>query len=928
MWALVFTLFISAQAQQVTYSGFLGCRFARSVCQPDEDCINDALFGNCQKSQGPKDPFQYYLDPSALAALEKEIVQLLEAGYTWHDVYTQCKLGNILLAFRKGVSFDPYWCEKVAQNPEISNALTGETAAVLEKYFQDYYNGQMQDTMSEPEKKDQFVNVHKYFKAKREEEEEGDGPANTLDRVIAKLQPEDLDALQTYLEDMDAGPVSQEDFSDLPVVDYPEPDQTVGAPDLAEDSFDPESLEEEPEMPPSKKSDTNTGMLTMSPPDAKLLSDLLQERVSVSDLDEEQVKRLLQYVDAMLLDITNDEEAEDAESANDAATMEEAAAAQGLLPESASVLESGEQEASDLQVPPVKKEQMNAQVLDSPSGNAHVRVLSAPSLQVQPLHPTDKRITEDRPGDLDNPDPHDHSFDHPINSLADDGPKFEVVDANYAYVHTRPEITDALAAKGFVDVLEHELGLPTGTLDFVGLTDGDISFEVQPNPLGLNATGLANLAVAKGEEVKNVTNLTITNAGIGRETKVSVLDTAGPKYFVLTFVLCGSIAGVVLAVVALYIVKRHSHSKDKLKQLASTSHEGNEASKDYQDLCRQRMQGKTSDKPEPISATSRVASVTSEAAVHSPSSRSSTSSWSEEPVQSNMDISTGHIVLSYMEDHLKNKDRLDEEWESLVAYEPDLNATTAGSEASNMRKNRYTDIIPYDHSRVVLSSSTNVSGSDFINGSTITDHDPRNPAYITTQGPLPHTVADFWQMVWEQGSVVIVMLTKLTENGVAMCHRYWPEEGSDLYHIYEVHLVSEHIWCDDYLVRSFYLKNLQTNETRTVTQFHFLTWPDLGIPASTKALLDFRRKVNKSYRGRSCPITIHCSDGVGRTGTYCLIDMVLNRLSKGAKEIDIAATLEHIRDQRMNMVKTKEQFEFALAAVAEEVHAILKALPQ
>lgn len=277
---------------------------------------------------------------------------------------------------------------------------------------------------------------------------------------------------------------------------------------------------------------------------------------------------------------------------------------------------------------------------------------------------------------------------------------------------------------------------------------------------------------------------------------------------------------------------------------------------------------------------------------------------------------------------MRNKDRLEREWDALCAYEAEPNSVATASEAAAMRKNRYGDILPYDHSRVVLTAATNVSGSDYINASTITDHDPRNPAYIATQGPLPHTVADFWQMVWEQGSVVIVNLTKLTENGQAMCHRYWPEEGSDLYHIYEVHLVSEHIWCDDYLVRSFYLKNLQTNETRTVTQFHFLTWTDLGIPGSAKALLDFRRKVNKSYRGRSCPIVLHCSDGCGRTGTYNLIDMVLNRMSKGAKEIDIAATLEHIRDQRTMMVKTKEQFEFALAAVADEVHAILKALPQ
>lgn len=181
-------------------------------------------------------------------------------------------------------------------------------------------------------------------------------------------------------------------------------------------------------------------------------------------------------------------------------------------------------------------------------------------------------------------------------------------------------------------------------------------------------------------------------------------------------------------------------------------------------------------------------------------------------------------------------------------------------------------------------------------------------------------------MVWEQGGVVVVTLTRLMENGVSMCHRYWPEEGSETYGLYEVHLVSEHVWCDDYLVRSFYLKNLKTSETRTVTQFHYLSWPENGVPPSTKSLLDFRRKVNRSYRGRSCPIVVHCSDGSGRTGTYLLMDMVLNRIAKGAKEIDVAATLEHVRDQRVNMVKTKAQFEFVLMAVAEEVYAILKSL--
>lgn len=123
------------------------------------------------------------------------------------------------------------------------------------------------------------------------------------------------------------------------------------------------------------------------------------------------------------------------------------------------------------------------------------------------------------------------------------------------------------------------------------------------------------------------------------------------------------------------------------------------------------------------------------------------------------------------------------------------------------------------------------------------------------------------------------------------------------------------------------MKNLRTGETRTVTQFHFLSWPINGVPISVKALLEFRRKVNKSYRGRSCPIVVHSSHGAGRAGAYILLDLVLARMNKGAREIDIAATLEHLRDQRAGLVGTRQQFEFVLMAVAEEVHAILKALP-
>ena len=113
---------------------------------------------------------------------------------------------------------------------------------------------------------------------------------------------------------------------------------------------------------------------------------------------------------------------------------------------------------------------------------------------------------------------------------------------------------------------------------------------------------------------------------------------------------------------------------------------------------------------------------------------------------------------------------------------------TVTVQVENKKKNRYPDKLPYDHNRVILNALVNGSNSDYINASTVMDHDPRNPAYIITQGPMTHTVADFWQMVWEQGSVVIVMLSKLSENGYQLCHRYWPEEGSEQYHIFEANI--------------------------------------------------------------------------------------------------------------------------------------------
>ncbi|XP_061441676.1 receptor-type tyrosine-protein phosphatase N2 [Rhineura floridana] len=506
----------------------------------------------------------------------------------------------------------------------------------------------------------------------------------------------------------------------------------------------------------------------------------------------------------------------------------------------------------------------------------------------------------------------------------------------YGYIVTEKDPLNGEKGLELIKEVAGKLKLQMTAFADINILGPAVTFKVHSNVFNITTADVAKAAADNKDMLEKVTGLKILQTGMAEKSKLQLLphhaweeeDTT--KFLILTLLSIACILGVLVASGVIYCLRHSSHHKLKEKLRSLGSDTTSSATAAYQELCRQRMAVKTSDHPEPLH-TSRINSISSQFSdgpIPSPSARSSTSTWCEEPVQSNMDISTGHMILSYMEDHLKNKNRLEKEWEALCAYQAEPSATTIAHKEENVQKNRSQDVIAYDHCRICLKAENSHDSSDYINASPIMDHDPRNPAYIAAQGALPSTVADFWQMVWENGCVVIVMLTPLAENGVKQCYHYWPDEGSNLYHIYEVNLVSEHIWCEDFLVRSFYLKNLQTNETRTVTQFHFLTWHDQKVPTSTRSLLDFRRKVNKCYRGRSCPVIVHCSDGAGRSGTYILIDMVLNKMAKGAKEIDIAATLEHLRDQRPGMVQTKEQFEFALTAVAEEVNAILKALPQ
>ncbi|XP_034474867.1 uncharacterized protein LOC117782054 [Drosophila innubila] len=537
---------------------------------------------------------------------------------------------------------------------------------------------------------------------------------------------------------------------------------------------------------------------------------------------------------------------------------------------------------------------------------------------------------------------------------SDDDHAPHTVDTEYAHVFVKNPIDSWYDGQRIMNELAQILHMQ-GYFSYLTVQPHEVSFRVDSNnPERKTAADVARY-INENRGVKNNiqrrVGFYVLHAGVGdrvkdlRDPSISAsrieLAEQGPDVtHIMAYMFAGAGAAAVLVIFAtLILIKRHDRNRDKLGGLQSGVSGAESCSKDYQELCRARMAGKNGSATNGSGSgnagatgsetahSGRITSLSKENEGRPPSSRSSTSSWSEEPALTNMDISTGHMVLSYMEDHLRNKGRLQREWEALCRYEAEPSARDAASQPQCANLNRPGAPLPYDHSRVVLNHLANAEGLDYVNASTITDHDPRAPAYVAAQGPLPSTLAHFWQMIWEQGAVVIVALCRLQENGEVACARYWPEEGAEVYHIYEVHLVSEHIWCDDYLVRSFYLKNLRTSETRTVTQFHFLSWPQMGVPPQAKALLDFRRKVNKSYRGRSCPIVVHGSAGAGRTGSYILLDLVLGRMNKGAREIDIAATLEHLRDQRSGVVATRQQFEFVLMAVAEEVHAILKALP-
>ncbi|XP_025755891.1 receptor-type tyrosine-protein phosphatase S isoform X8 [Oreochromis niloticus] len=269
-----------------------------------------------------------------------------------------------------------------------------------------------------------------------------------------------------------------------------------------------------------------------------------------------------------------------------------------------------------------------------------------------------------------------------------------------------------------------------------------------------------------------------------------------------------------------------------------------------------------------------------------------------------------HIELLKANDNL----RLSQEYESI---DPSQQFTWEHSNLEvNKPKNRYANVIAYDHTRVILSPIEGILGSDYINANYIDGYRKQN-AYIATQGPLPETFGDFWRMVWEQRAASVVMMTRLEEKSRIKCDQYWPSRGTETYGMIQATLLDT-MELATFCVRTFSLHKSGSSERREVRQFQFTAWPDHGVPEYPTPFLNFLRRVKACNPPDAGPIIAHCSAGVGRTGCFIVIDAMLERI-RHERTVDIYGHVTLMRSQRNYMVQTEDQYSFIHEALLEAV---------
>uniref|UniRef100_A0A8C2QAL1 protein-tyrosine-phosphatase n=1 Tax=Cyprinus carpio TaxID=7962 RepID=A0A8C2QAL1_CYPCA len=232
---------------------------------------------------------------------------------------------------------------------------------------------------------------------------------------------------------------------------------------------------------------------------------------------------------------------------------------------------------------------------------------------------------------------------------------------------------------------------------------------------------------------------------------------------------------------------------------------------------------------------------------------------------------------------------------------------TVAQAPENKAKNRYNNVLPYDSSRVKLSVLSSPF-DDYINASYMPGYTSKKE-FIAAQGPLPCTVDDFWRLIWEKNVHTIVMLTKCNEQGRVKCEEYWPAETKHFNNL--IVMNTSEITLEDWTLRDFEVKNVKTTESRSVRHFHFTAWPDHGVPETTELLINFRHLVREhmDQYSRHSPTLVHCSAGVGRTGTFIAIDRLIFQIEQEGV-VDVYGIIHDLRMHRPLMVQTEDQYVF------------------
>ncbi|XP_013387209.1 receptor-type tyrosine-protein phosphatase eta isoform X2 [Lingula anatina] len=300
-------------------------------------------------------------------------------------------------------------------------------------------------------------------------------------------------------------------------------------------------------------------------------------------------------------------------------------------------------------------------------------------------------------------------------------------------------------------------------------------------------------------------------------------------------------------------------------------------------------------------------------------SRSSESDEEEEAWKSRP-VSTSQFK-EHVEKYHRDSDLLfSDEYKTVKELAPSYEWLEA-EKPSNRCKNRYTNILPFDHSRVKLLPIDDDEGSDYINANYMPGYRSKRE-FIAAQGPLPATKDDFWRMIWEQNVTLVVMVTQCVERGRIKCEQYWPKDTEAEYYGDLVVQMRSESTLSDYTIR---ILDVQLgNNTRTVRHFNFTVWPDFGCPDTTRSLLEFvkvvRTHIKPDIQG---PICVHCSAGVGRTGTFIAVDRLLQHIREH-NEVDIFGLVLEMRENRCNMVQTEDQYiyihECIKDAIAQGMH--------